>query len=231
MKERLKFYYQKFQGLPLFSQFLMALAVCIFLVFFSDLALNAFVFKKFQETGLVPRLSSQPLPSISPRPTATVSPFPLVSPPGSPFSSPKKEAGEEQEELGRLIKEFESLHINKNSLVLTLFTPPASEEEKEEYNFWLGADAAGPRLYSSVRTAYKVFDYKIVSYTKESGFQYVIRVDEQRAGYSNVTGTYGPVVWHNFVFRVIKQGSLWLIDKYDFWAADLKEFKKYGGFG
>lgn len=231
MKEKFEFYHRRFKALPPFSQFLLFFALCVFLVFFSDLALNTFVFKKSQETGFIPRLSPQPLPTISPRPTATVSPFPLVSPSGSPFSSPKKEASEEQEELGRLIKEFESLHINKNPLVLTLFTPPASEEEKEEYNFWLGADAAGPRLYSNVRTAYKVFDYKRVSYTKESGFQYVIRVDEQRAGYSNVTGAYGPVVWHNFVFRVIKQGNLWLIDKYDFWAADLKEFKKYGGFG
>jgi hypothetical protein len=231
MKERLRFYQQKFQSLPLFYQFLVASAFCVFLVFLSDLALNAFVFKSSQRTGFVPQFSPLLLPTVSPKPMATVFPFPSVSLAGSPSSSPKKEASEEQEELKQLIEEFEFLHINKNPLVLTLFTPPVTEEEKKEYNFWLGMDAAGPRLYSNVRTTYKVFDFKITSFRKENGPQYIVRVGEQRAGYSNVTGEYGSAVWHDLIFKIVKQANSWLINKYDFCEDVPRELRKYGGFG
>lgn len=119
-----------------------------------------------------------------------------------------------------LVSRFETYQKDRNARgVLSLFTPPVFDRDKGTYAFLLGLDAAAPRLYSNVVTAFRLesFIVKRVVLAEYAGQGLCVAFLEEKRIYgpepANPRGkletvTYTPAL----VF--VRIGDTWKVDKY-----------------
>jgi len=131
----------------------------------------------------------------------------------------------------KIVTQFEDLNKTHNDVnaktMLSLFTPASTSADKEQYDFFVGADNGGIyRLFATNSTSYKVSEYEVLSQEMPSNNQATFGVREKRSYYNNVNSSYGEAKNYTLTFQMVKNGTNWQIDRYMSEDSDLK----YSGF-
>lgn len=131
----------------------------------------------------------------------------------------------------KVVTQFEDLNRDHNDAnaktMLSLFTPAATSADKEQYDFFVGADNGGIyRLFATNSTSYRVSEAETVSKEITASNQATFGVREKRSYYNNVNGSYGEAQNYTLTFQLVKNGTSWQIDRYMSEDSDLK----YSGF-
>ena len=116
-----------------------------------------------------------------------------------------------------VIDQFERYQQDRDpQKVFSLFTPPSTEKEKEDYeNLHLEGLY---RLYSAADLNYQLRSWKIINFQKASPTYYKVNVEERRDyGWDQTEAKWKKTnVLFRVEFSVVKRGNNWLIDKYCF---------------
>lgn len=136
--------------------------------------------------------------------------------------------------IRNVVSRFQTYQKDKNARgVLSLFTAPVGDKQRGTYTFLLGLDAAAPRLYGNVVTAFRLesFEIKSLMPAEYAGQGYCVAFLEEKR-------TYGPgpanpggkpeTVTYTPALILVRVGSDWKVDKY---AAIDHASPKYSAWG
>lgn len=160
----------------------------------------------------------QPSVQIPPIPTSSAA-TPLLSPAETTTSQTAEEKA-----VRNLIAAFEKNIQNKNIIgVISLYTPPQTDEEKQTYNFMMGKDTNSyPRLFNNNTSNFRLDSWKIArreypdnkEIINKTNNGYTVVVEEIRVNWNNVSGGYSQPSKNLFVIEIVNVNGKWLIDRY-----------------
>lgn len=131
-----------------------------------------------------------------------------------------------------LVDNFESFQMKKDAVSLfALFTSPISSADADSYNFLSGKKlGVGSGLYNNVTTNFNEPSYKVLGMpTDNQSNGCTINVAEQRSVYNNAGNVgYSPAATYNASLNVLKQNSVWKIDKYYPTGSTLGKYAAWG---
>jgi Tol biopolymer transport system component len=145
-----------------------------------------------------------------------------------------EEFGIEQEETVSqkdLIQNFyKAIEDRNEKLLISYFTPPVTEKEKERYDWLTGADLPNHPYRVLLRTKISNPSIKYIENIEEGKFKVTV-IDEFQS-WDNSTAKWSDPASRNIYFILVQKGDKWLIDKY-IWDDYNKVFytEKYSGFG
>ncbi len=115
-------------------------------------------------------------------------------------------------------------------LVMSYFTPPATTEEKESYDWLTGADL--PKGSYRVFMRIKISNPLIKNIEKIEEGRFQVNATDEFQSWFNGTGEYSKPISINITFIVVKIEDKWLVDKYIWEDPNIVyRTEKYSGFG
>jgi len=170
-------------------------------------------------------------------PTASYSPIPPIKPIVSFITpTPDSPTPNANEQIFTVIKNFETAIINRQvNELLSMFTAPSLPDEIDDYNSMMGLDgAAGPRLFNTAGSNFRIDTWEIINidYGNSADFEIRVIINEQRRGWSPVTGGYGGVVESRMIIELVKINGELKITNYFYYQSDAGGGSaKYKGLG
>lgn len=136
----------------------------------------------------------------------------------------------EETEVRNLITKFEKYIQDRNVKdLMSLFTPPQTQEEISLYRNLMGQDpdVGAPRLFNNVTSNFIVTSWEIArreypdnkELIDKINDKYVVIIDETRKSWCNAdpcAGTYSFENTSAYILEIVDVNSQWLVDKYYF---------------
>jgi len=138
---------------------------------------------------------------------------------------------EDEVEIKGLVQNFYNAIENQNGeTVISYFTPPLTDEEKESYKWLTGVDLPQPTYRMFLRV--KISNPVIESIKKIEEGKFQVNVKDEFQSYSNVTAKWSNPTTRNIKFILVKIEDQWLVEKYTWENPNIiYRTEKYSGFG